>query len=101
MRKALAFSFPGATLVACRRHLEKNTIHYTQDIIGMSQTERTAVVRVLFGQGGHGGLASSPDVATFDTERDRIMTGELSTIDRQLRTYLDTRYNELFFLFIS
>ena len=36
-----------ATTVACQRHLKINAIHYAQDVVGMSRTERTATTDIV------------------------------------------------------
>ena len=40
MRKALFHCFRRATTVACQRHLKNNAIHYAQDVVGMSRSDR-------------------------------------------------------------
>ena len=56
----------------------------------MSRTERTAFIDAIFGDGG---LASSVDVAVFDSNVERMRAGLLANVPMQLRTYFDNRYN--------
>jgi len=73
---------------SCRRHLKNNAIHYAQDVVRMSCTERTAFVDAIFGDGG---LASSAVVAVFDSNVERLRAELLADVPMQLRTFCDNR----------
>ena len=92
MRKSLVFCFPGAVLVACRRHLQTNTLTYAKDVVGMCQYARSTFMSAVFGEHG---LASHINMAafecSFECSLERFRTGLLSQVPEQMRIYFDNR----------
>jgi len=88
MKKSLAFCFHGSSTVACYRHLQQNTIHYAQDVIGMSRSDRTLLVDAIFGDTG---LTSCDDAVVFEDEVTKFMASTLTTVPEQMKLYFTNR----------
>jgi len=87
MSKSLAFCFPHAVLVACRRHLQTNTLTYAKDVVGMSQSARSTFVSAVFGEHG---LALHTDMAAFECSLEHFCSGPLSQVPEQMRIYSES-----------
>ena len=88
LRKSIQFCFPGSIHVACRRHLNTNAVHYAQDVVGMNRQQRNSFIQAVFGDAG---VASCPDLASFDVKVAKLQQDLLSSLPEQMQHYFHNR----------
>ena len=69
LRKAISEALPACTSIVCYRHVKNAVIRRLQDEVGLNESDRRRVLRLLFGDDG---LLHAPDDSTF-----REKAGEL------------------------
>ena len=61
--KAMESAFPGGGRLSCTRHLQGNAQEYLKDKVGLCDTDRTKIMKDIFGKDG---LVESDDSLVFD-----------------------------------
>jgi len=88
LRKSIQFGFPGSIHVACCRHLNTNAVHYAQDVVGMNRQQRNSFIQDVFGDDG---VASCPDLASFDVKVAKLQNDLLLGLPDQMQQYFHNR----------
>lgn len=86
--KALDIVFPNASRYLCTKHLRENIIKYLTDKIGVSKTDRSTFLTVLFGSDG---LTNSDSSFSFETRAEELLSSDLMGRYPTLKKYFVSR----------